>query len=480
MNPEDIIDITPEVKPRRAKLTATQKVAESYRTNKVFSSIVSGVLTFGFVVAPFYLASSHLINQNESPIQTEITGYSNEAVPAKGRAPEVKIKEKTPRNPLAAYLSNIGPVNDPIPTLTPLASSTLEANPMTGVVKDVDEEVGLESWTLDTMPRAWPVEGRRTSSGYGYRTDPITKTRRFHTGTDISLGCGTPVLAAASGYVKESGATGGAYGIQIILDHGSNIFTSYAHLSSISVTRGDYVEIGDKIGGVGTTGRSTGCHLHFELASNGKFLNPAGWLNRTGNYGPVVSAWSEYRTGSSPNGYTGEISRDAVWEPIKDFAGDIGTLKETDEDVVPDVTIEPTIEPTVEASVVPTMSPSLVAAPEPSASVSSKPTSPSSETPAPTPSATQTVSSPPASSEPTTEPTTKVTIVPEVPESPVTPPKNSIEPVTPPASTSPPETKPEPSVSKVPEPAPTITSSTPVEAKPSPIVTTSASENPSN
>jgi len=123
---------------------------------------------------------------------------------------------------------------------------------------------------------AWPVKGRITS-GFGTRVHPIFKTRSQHTGIDISAGKGTPVRAAQDGNILFSGWLRG-YGQIIIMDHGRNLTTVYAHLSSTGVQEGQGVKLGQVIGRVGSTGVATGPHLHFEVRVNGDARDPMKYL----------------------------------------------------------------------------------------------------------------------------------------------------------------------------------------------------------
>jgi murein DD-endopeptidase MepM/ murein hydrolase activator NlpD len=116
----------------------------------------------------------------------------------------------------------------------------------------------------------WPVHGTLTS-GFGPRWG------RMHEGIDIAGGSGTPIAAAATGTVISAGWSGG-YGQLVVLDHGDGLSTAYAHLSSIAVSAGQTVPQGSVVGGMGTTGSSTGVHLHFEVRVNGAAVNPLGYL----------------------------------------------------------------------------------------------------------------------------------------------------------------------------------------------------------
>lgn len=118
-----------------------------------------------------------------------------------------------------------------------------------------------------------PVSGARMSSGFGMRMHPVLGYSRMHRGVDFAARTGTPVLAAASGRVTRSGWSGG-YGNVVIVDHGKGVSTRYAHLSKLLVRAGERVEQGARIGLVGSTGMSTGPHLHYEVWQNGKPVNP--------------------------------------------------------------------------------------------------------------------------------------------------------------------------------------------------------------
>ena len=123
---------------------------------------------------------------------------------------------------------------------------------------------------------AWPVDGLyQISSPFGYRYG------RMHSGVDISGGgaYGRVIRAAESGTV-EYAAYDGDYGYNIIINHGGGLKTRYAHCSSMGVSYGEYVEKGQAIGRVGSTGRSTGPHLHFEVYQYGTRVNPMGYISR--------------------------------------------------------------------------------------------------------------------------------------------------------------------------------------------------------
>jgi murein DD-endopeptidase MepM/ murein hydrolase activator NlpD len=125
-----------------------------------------------------------------------------------------------------------------------------------------------------------PAQGRDTSP-YGMRTHPITGVHKMHTGTDIAAPCGTPILAAQSGRVVEAEYSNG-YGYRTVVDHGTvggrRLTSTYNHQQDLATSVGQTVAQGQVIGRIGTTGYSTGCHLHFEILVDGEFVDPMPYL----------------------------------------------------------------------------------------------------------------------------------------------------------------------------------------------------------
>jgi len=134
---------------------------------------------------------------------------------------------------------------------------------------------GLDGYVGGTW--MWPVPGyTRISSGYGYRN--IFGYREFHTGIDIPAGYGTPIKASNSGVVTVASYQSTGYGNRVIVDHGGGYKTLYAHCSSLAIKVGDYVAKGDTIAYVGSTGLSTGNHLHFEIRINDQYTDPTPYV----------------------------------------------------------------------------------------------------------------------------------------------------------------------------------------------------------
>jgi murein DD-endopeptidase MepM/ murein hydrolase activator NlpD len=139
------------------------------------------------------------------------------------------------------------------------------------------------------LPTAQPVPGSHLGSPFGFRIDPITGRSALHTGLDFQADPGTPILAAAGGVVVVQDYHP-AYGNMVEIDHGNNLITRYAHASATYVKKGDLVKRGQKIAAVGSTGRSTGPHLHFEVLADGTPQDPQKFLVQGGTTLPPVQA----------------------------------------------------------------------------------------------------------------------------------------------------------------------------------------------
>ncbi|HEY9097094.1 MAG TPA: M23 family metallopeptidase [Hydrogenophaga sp.] len=163
-----------------------------------------------------------------------------------------------------------------------LQSAMAELDQTTG--SRVDWLTAVESRLFDQklqrslIPTQEPVLGARVGSPFGYRIDPITGHRALHTGLDFPADTGTPIFAAAGGVVIVQ-EFHHAYGNMIEVDHGNDLITRYAHTSKVFVKKGDIIKRGQKIAEVGSTGRSTGPHLHFEVWLAGVVQDPRPFLN---------------------------------------------------------------------------------------------------------------------------------------------------------------------------------------------------------
>jgi len=218
----------------------------------------------------------------------------------------ISNKAQTSTSKIISQLQTIG-ISPQLPTSTGLASGGpfIAANPQLAVHSPSEEAnnvlLALERFkqarlALKTAPIHAPlIKMGRISSGFGNRADPFNSARAFHSGIDYPNPTGTPVLSAGKGTILYAGWKTG-YGKFIEIDHGNGLVTRYGHLSKILVRAGQRINAGDLIGKVGSTGRSTGPHLHFEVRKNNVAVNPAPYL-RVGERLASFISWSKMRSG---------------------------------------------------------------------------------------------------------------------------------------------------------------------------------------
>ena len=206
-------------------------------------------------------------------------------------------KSRAERLRLAFRLAGLSP-NAYAPKSGALGGPLIEAKDPRALaaVLDVDESFAeriqhaatnlSEARALDSaarkLPLAKPTQAGRQSSGYGVRFDPFTRRPAFHSGLDFAGGLMTPIVAAGPGVVSFAGVRSG-YGKTVEIDHGSGFKTRYAHMHAIAVKPGQRVAVGQRVGGMGSTGRSTGVHLHYEVWVNGRAQNPSRFV-KAGEY----------------------------------------------------------------------------------------------------------------------------------------------------------------------------------------------------
>jgi murein DD-endopeptidase MepM/ murein hydrolase activator NlpD len=165
-----------------------------------------------------------------------------------------------------------------------------DPNAFEATLDDLDQALGR----LDTvrrharkLPIGMPAPGREITSRFGNRRDPFLGRLAFHGGIDFRTPTGTPIYSTGSGTVVHAGRNGG-YGKMVEIDHGNGLTTRYAHLSAVEVREGDHVGIGARIGKSGSTGRSTGPHLHYEVRRNGNAIDPMRFLKAAQKLKPLL------------------------------------------------------------------------------------------------------------------------------------------------------------------------------------------------
>ena len=155
-----------------------------------------------------------------------------------------------------------------------------------------------------SVPSRMPLDGARMTSGYGMRNHPVLRQRRRHNGIDLAAPTGTPIYATADGIIERADWFS-SYGLYISIDHGGDLQTRYAHMSRLAVAAGDRVEAGEVIGYVGSTGRSTGPHLHYEVRVDGVAVNPIPYMLETETQTRMATSSSDLLPGRRRVGAAG-------------------------------------------------------------------------------------------------------------------------------------------------------------------------------
>jgi len=235
-----------------------------------------------------YSAARLIINAPAAPLAITAAGYSAEVAKLAAETDRrVQVIEERQLALAAALASE---------DIDPAALKRLGFTPSTGGQGGPFDGAGdptfkqlFSSWKkLDSLqngaiaiPSEKPVRLAAFTSGYGVRSDPFKGGAAMHAGIDLSGPLGTPIYATADGVVMNAGWNSGGYGNLIKIDHGRGIETRYGHLSSIGIQPGQKVTRGQLIGRMGSTGRSTGSHLHYEVRIDGRAVNPIPFMKST-------------------------------------------------------------------------------------------------------------------------------------------------------------------------------------------------------
>jgi len=205
---------------------------------------------------------------------------------AAGSVKPLKIPSKPELGSPVSSLTGTANRGGPLVRSGPLSETELQAKIAelmdriefsTEQLSSIEAKLLQQSVLKDTLPNSSPVAAAFNSSSFGWRIDPFNGHKAFHEGLDFTAAAGTPIFAAAGGIVSTAEQTPD-YGKLVKIDHGSGLETRYAHASRLYVRAGERVEKGQKIAEVGSTGRSTGPHLHYEIRLAGNPLDPRKYL----------------------------------------------------------------------------------------------------------------------------------------------------------------------------------------------------------
>lgn len=192
-------------------------------------------------------------------------------IPDSARAKELEVKQEIAKVEKIKDHQLVGSITATISNLNSRIAAQSKS------YDEVEELVKNKEELLARTPAIQPVSNKdlnRIASGYGYRIDPVYKTTKFHAGLDFSAPQGTPIYATADGTVSTSGNTGNGYGNHVIINHGYGYETLYGHMVRVKSRVGQAVKRGEVIGWVGSTGKSTGPHCHYEVHKNGEKIDP--------------------------------------------------------------------------------------------------------------------------------------------------------------------------------------------------------------
>tara|TARA_B110000444_G_scaffold261360_1_gene312896 strand:- start:5516 stop:6493 length:978 start_codon:yes stop_codon:yes gene_type:complete len=274
------------------------------RKTKIFFLSLLGMILSGFLLLIIYLNIPYIETPREKALKRELSNMelqfellNKKMVQAQTVLSEIEMRDNAiyrvyfEANPISEEQrkAGFGGVNryknlEGFDNSNLIISTSKKIDVLTKQIvvqsKSLDEIAGLaeeKEKLLKAIPTIKPVKNEdltRMASGYGYRSDPFTKARKFHRGMDFTAPRGTPVYATGNGVVKRADRRSSGYGRHVRINHGFGYTSLYAHLYKYVVKRGQKVKRGDLIGFVGSTGRSQAPHLHYEIIKDGKRVNP--------------------------------------------------------------------------------------------------------------------------------------------------------------------------------------------------------------
>ncbi|SFV49767.1 M23/M37 peptidase [hydrothermal vent metagenome] len=260
--------------------------SKQYTVHEVIKKIILWILVaFVAIILATYMYIN-MINDKVSQLNSKVETIQQRSIDLKKLNSSLIRKNHTLKND----------INESSEKLSLMNSKLSEIEEMVGVSPDADstfvervddakikQQQKIDKAKVTALQKSFLASGipngkflnyRRVSSKFGYRIHPVTKKRDFHSGLDLPAKYGTPIYAPADGVV-EYAKKKGAYGNFLLIAHNYGFKTAYGHLSKYAVKYGDYVQKGDIIAYIGSTGRSTGPHLHFEIRYLNKWLDPA-------------------------------------------------------------------------------------------------------------------------------------------------------------------------------------------------------------
>jgi len=232
------------------------------------------------LAVPFTLEQIGTISARVFRLESEAQQLSKKIGVLKTEAPPAAVRAPA-REPVAPALPPTGASGGP---LLPARTGAVDLHALDAQLARIEQQItsvanaaAQHSLELMRLPTRLPIAGAELTSAFGNRSDPFAHTHAFHSGIDFAARRGTPIASAAGGIVAFAGFRRD-YGWVVEIDHGNGLATRYAHASELLVHAGEVVAPGDRIAMVGSTGRSTGPHLHFEVLRAGDHVDPRRYL----------------------------------------------------------------------------------------------------------------------------------------------------------------------------------------------------------
>lgn len=236
-------------------------------------NFVSDVVAYDNAVMDELAATREEISAHKTQLETEKQGLEDARAELLARQDELESRQKEAAQTLNKLADDTEAAQAALKKIL-AAEDEVEAK-IDKLTKQLEEELAKKNQTIvSESGYLWPLRGyMKITSSYGWRPHPIYKVQRFHNGVDVSAPGGTPIMASRSGQVLIA-EYNSSYGNYVVISHGNGDTTLYAHMKKLGTKAGATVKQGDTIGYVGTTGDSTGNHLHFEIKVNGSRVDP--------------------------------------------------------------------------------------------------------------------------------------------------------------------------------------------------------------
>jgi murein DD-endopeptidase MepM/ murein hydrolase activator NlpD len=276
---DTVLFVAPPDREARLESRALPKAAIRLNASKMSPSGIEGVL------ARLHESLDRIEVRQAHTLAALEESFDSKAKRIRGVLVDLGIDVSKATQPQAVQLASVG--GPFVPLRLPPDATTFDKQLYR--IHMTRSQVERLSRTLVAVPVRKPIPGEvETTSGFGVRVDPFLRAPAMHTGLDFRAATGEAVRATASGTVTQTGWNGG-YGKMVEIDHGNGLSTRYAHLSSFEVSDGQTVRIGQVVGRVGSTGRSTGPHLHYETRVDGEAVDPQKFLRAGIRLGAVLS-----------------------------------------------------------------------------------------------------------------------------------------------------------------------------------------------